>query len=183
MGVLRLADELPHYTLSDYLQWEGRWELIHGVPWAMSPAPTIEHQQISARIHAQLFNELSDCTACQALLPVDWRIDDETVVQPDNLVVCGEVSGSWLSRAPQLIFEVLSPSTAKKDQGVKFELYQREGVRWYGVVDPVSQVVKLYRLTDDGRLVKHADLHDERVAIDLVQCRIDFDAAAIWPDS
>jgi|AMFO01.1.fsa_nt_gi hypothetical protein len=53
MGTLRLED-LPHYTWDDYRLWEGRWELIHGVPYAMTPAPSIWHQQVSQNIAALL---------------------------------------------------------------------------------------------------------------------------------
>ncbi len=76
-------DELPHYTYDDYLRWEGNWELIYGIPYAMSPAPKLDHQAISNNIAQLLGNLLSDCATCQALLPVDWRIDVETMVQPD----------------------------------------------------------------------------------------------------
>ena len=75
---------LPNYTYDDYKKWEGNWELIYGVPYAMAPAPMIKHQAISNKIAWQLQNNLKECKACQALLPIDWKIDESTVVQPDN---------------------------------------------------------------------------------------------------
>ncbi len=84
-------NELPNYCYEDYKRWEGDWELIYGVSYAMSPAPLIKHQRISNNIAWQLKNLLEDCSMCQALLPVDWKIDEQTVVRPDNLVVCGEL--------------------------------------------------------------------------------------------
>jgi hypothetical protein len=71
-----------------YKNWEGRWELIRGIPYAMSPAPSIKHQRISNNIAWQLKSLLMNCSECQALLPVDWKIDEKTTVQPDNLVIC-----------------------------------------------------------------------------------------------
>ena len=108
-------EDLPRYTYDDYVQWEGKWELIHGIPYAMSPFPSIQHQAISHKIDVALAKSLEGCEHCQALLPVDWKIDNCTTVQPDNLVVCGKPEGQYLTITPTLIFEVLSPATASKD--------------------------------------------------------------------
>ncbi|MCP5054464.1 MAG: Uma2 family endonuclease, partial [bacterium] len=89
---LKSAD-LPHYTYDDYAQWEGRWELIRGIPYAMTPAPVIRHQEISVNIIWQLKERLKECNTCSVLLPVDWQVAEDTVVQPDVLVVCGENTG------------------------------------------------------------------------------------------
>lgn len=128
MSTPRLED-LPRYTYDDYVQWEGRWELIQGIAHAMSPAPSILHQSISQRLAGQLERALEHCQDCHALLPVDWKIDEETTVQPDHLVVCGELDKTaYLTKTPALIFEILSTSTAHKDRTTKFRLYEREGV-------------------------------------------------------
>ncbi len=171
--------DLPHYTYEDYLQWEGRWELIHGIPHAMTPAPGITHQQISQSIAVVLDNALSECIECLALLPVDWKIDEDTVVQPDNLVICDKAEGAYLSKAPMLIFEVLSRSTASKDKNTKFKLYEREGVRHYVIVNPDEQLAKVYSL-HEGKYIKVMDATDESCAFDLGKCQISFDFSKIW---
>jgi Uma2 family endonuclease len=172
----------PHYTWDDYQHWEGAWEIIEGIPYAMSPAPTVRHQSISQRIALHLGNQLKNCKTCQALLPIDWRISDDTVVQPDNLVVCGDIGDTYLAFAPSLIFEVLSPSTAQKDQTLKFELYQREGVKYYVMVDPVSQVAKVFALAEDGRYIKKSDARQNRFLFELTDdCQFEFDFSEIWP--
>ncbi|HFS82352.1 MAG TPA: Uma2 family endonuclease, partial [Epsilonproteobacteria bacterium] len=79
---------LPHYTYEEYKNWEGKWELIYGVPYAVVPAPMIRHQVINNMIAWQLQDILQECESCRALLPVDWKIDESTIVQPDNLVIC-----------------------------------------------------------------------------------------------
>jgi hypothetical protein len=67
----------------------------------MSPSPGIAHQAISQHIASQLEQALENCRECHALLPVDWKIDEETTVQPDNLVVCGELeNAAYLSKTP-----------------------------------------------------------------------------------
>lgn len=172
--------ELPHYTLDDYRRWEGRWELIEGIPWAMTPSPGYTHQLVSHRIAIQLEEGLGDCQGCEALEALDWIISEETVVQPDNLVICFKPEGDYLTRAPSLIFEVLSPSTAQKDRTLKYRLYEREGVKYYGLVDPENRVVKIFRLFD-GHYGKAADLSRETFEFDLGPCRFGFDFSRIWP--
>ena len=90
MGVLKLED-LPHYTYDDYKNWEGNdWELIYGQAYCMSPAPMLKHQSTSSKI-ARLLEELfENCEKCHAYMPIDWKIAEDTVVQPDNSVICHE---------------------------------------------------------------------------------------------
>jgi len=178
MSQLRI-EELPSYTYEDYVQWEGRWELIHGIPYAMSPAPTIQHQTVSHKIAVALAKSLEQCQHCQALLPVDWKVDNSTTVQPDNLVVCEKPEGQYLTKAPALIFEVLSKSTATKDQNTKFRLYEEEGVKHYIIVDPKEQVAKVYQL-QNGKFIKVMDATDESCDFDLGKCQITFEFSAIW---
>ena len=172
-------DELPCYTYDDYVQWEGKWELIHGIPYAMSPAPSIQHQTISHKIDVALAKSLEECEHCQALLPVDWKIDSSTTVQPDNLVVCGKPEGQYLTKAPALIFEILSKSTASKDQSTKFRLYEKKGVKHYIIVDPKEQVAKVYQL-QEGKFTKVLDATADNCDFDLGKCQITFEFSTIW---
>lgn len=175
------ADELPHYHYEDYVNWEGDWELIKGIPYAMTPSPTLRHQHISQKIARYLDEALDNCPECQAVLAIDWIISDDTVVQPDNLVICHQEQSDFLTQAPVLIFEILSPSTARKDRITKFRLYEKEAVRWYCLVDPEHSVAKIYRL-EQGKLIKLRDISNESQEFDLIKCRIDFDFSEIWPD-
>src|SRR3989338_9624576 len=83
MKVIKI-DYIPRYTYNDYVKWEGRWELIEGMPYAMTPSPVFKHQVVSNNINIQLSKLLEGCRKCKALLPLDWKIDDDTVLQPDN---------------------------------------------------------------------------------------------------
>ncbi|MGD9719160.1 MAG: Uma2 family endonuclease [Sulfurimonadaceae bacterium] len=182
MGALRLED-LPHYTYDDYKNWDTQnWELIYGVAYAMSPAPMIRHQKISNNIAWELKNIFGACKKCQALLPVDWKISEDTVVQPDNSVICHTPEHeAYITKAPKIIFEVLSKSTAKKDTGLKFDLYEKEGVEYYIIVNPDERHAKVYRL-HEGRYVKMLDASDEQVAFTLKECgeTTPFDFSKIW---
>ncbi len=131
MGAIRL-DEIPHYTYDDYKLWDGEWEVIYGVAYAMSPSPMIEHQRISSKIARYLEELFQECEVCRSLLPVDWKISEDTVVQPDNLVICHKPTNkAYLTKAPKIIFEILSKSTASKDKNLKYKLYEEEGVNYY----------------------------------------------------
>ncbi len=173
------TEYLPHYTYDDYILWEGSWEIIAGIAYAMTPAPVIKHQRISNKIARVLDEQLEKCSGCLALLPVDWKITEDTVVQPDNLVVCYEAEGVYITKAPSLIFEILSKSTAQKDTYLKYELYEKEGVAYYVIVDPDDEVAKVFELKE-GKFIKMLDATDEHVKFDLKKCRLKFDFSKIW---
>jgi len=171
---------LPNYTYDDYVLWEGNWELIYGVPYAMAPAPMIKHQAVSNKIAWQLQNVLQECKICQALLPIDWKIDDSTVVQPDNLVICHTPQEeAYIKKAPKVIFEILSKSTMTVDKNLKYELYEKEGVHYYIIVDPNESIAKVYELKE-GRYIKLCDAYEESVDFELKECTFTFDFAKIW---
>ena len=90
MGATRY---LPHYTVEDYLQWEGDWELWDGVPVAMSPSPKWVHQDAAGRLFRQIGNSLDgeQCGDCHAAYEIDWHVRENQVVRPDILVVCDVV--------------------------------------------------------------------------------------------
>lgn len=132
-----------HFTYRDYRQWpdDERWELIAGVAYSMS-SPSRAHQSVRMEIGRQLANFLrgNPCQVWAAPLDVFFprvREQDEddvdTVVQPD------------------LVVEILSPSTSRKDLHEKYELYERSGVKEYWVVEPSGRWVQQYTLGPDGR--------------------------------
>lgn len=150
--------ENERYTYQDYLDWTGsdRYELIDGEAYLMA-GPTHVHQRVSGEILRQLLNFLEG-KKCEAIsAPFDVRLfekeDDEpenvdTVVQPDIMVVCDEakLDDRGLKGAPEMVIEILSPSTQRYDRLTKFELYQRAGVREYWIVDPANRSVQVFFL-------------------------------------
>lgn len=140
----------PHYSYEDYCQWEGSWELIEGMPYAMSPAPIPTHQRI-ALILSVLFETAlkSGCKKCKAYMPIDWKITENTVVQPDILIVCDKIQKKFLDFPPALVVEILSPATASKDRNEKMEIYQLQKVKYYLIVDPQFNKTEIYSLVGD----------------------------------
>jgi Uma2 family endonuclease len=147
-----------HYTYGDYAKWgdETRYELIDGVAYAMAPAPVIDHQEIAGHIYHKLMTALEGQPCRPYMAPVDVRLprhdeaDDrvDTVLQPDVLVVCdpAKIDRRGVRGAPDLVVEVLSPSTAGRDQIHKRRVYERAGVREYWLVHPTDRVLTIYRL-------------------------------------
>ncbi len=178
---LRIED-LPHYTYEDYAKWEGKWEIINGVPYAMVPCPAMKHQRLGVKIIRQLDVLLDDCPKCKTYLPVDWKITEDTVVQPDVLVVCDvKGEGIILESAPVIIFEILSPSTSHKDKGIKYNLYETAGVKYYCIVDPKTESAEVFLLQKDK--YKGPDAFKAgKMLFDLAPCQIEFDFGKIFKE-
>jgi len=148
------------FTYGDYLTWpEGeRWEIIDGVAWDMSPAPSVAHQRVSRDLLVLLLAHFRDrgcevlAAPCDVLLPEADEADEqvETVVQPDLFVVCDpeKVGTARIRGTPDLVVEILSPSTARKDEGIKRDRYARAGVPEYWLVHPIDRVILRYALND-----------------------------------
>ena len=181
MGALQIED-IPRYTYDDYILWEGNWEIINGYPYAMAPAPLIKHQSISSKVSRQLEDIFEECKVCQVLLPIDWKISNDTTVQPDNSVICHTPkSEAYITKAPKIIFEILSKSTAKKDIGIKYDIYEKEGVDYYIIVDPKEENAKVYK-NIQGKFIKICDATNEIVDFDIKACKkiLQFNFSKIW---
>ena len=170
------------YTVEDYyaIPDERRVELIDGVIYDMA-APTYMHQIILG----QLYLQFSACAGqhsggCEVVLsPCDVRLDndDRTMVQPDLFVLCHEadIARHDIPGAPDLIVEIVSPSSRARDMILKMGKYYNAGVREYWIVDPKRRKVYVYcfELEDFGPEVYS---FDEQVPIHISggECSIDF---------
>ncbi|WP_456457866.1 Uma2 family endonuclease [Nitratifractor sp.] len=175
MGAVEYCE---HYTRKDYEQWEGDWELIYGDAYAMAPSPVFNHQFVSGKILRVLDEALDKCPDCHAVMEMDWDVSEETVVRPDSMVICYEPD-ERLTKRPEIIFEVISPGTARRDEILKFDLYRSEGVPFYLLVYPDQRKAKLYRL-ENHEYRKVGDFSDELHRFELGKCAIDFDFSKIW---
>ena len=155
------AEKQGYYTYADYCSWDDgkRWELIEGAPYSMSPSPSWIHQSISVNISRQLSTFLIGKTCKVFAAPFDVRLNadtvDDTVVQPDIVIVCDRTKleeKGGCKGVPDMVVEILSPSTATYDRLTKFRQYQKAGVREYWIVDPDSKTVSVHIL-ENGKYI------------------------------
>jgi Uma2 family endonuclease len=148
------------YTYSDYLQWddEKRYELIDGVPYLMG-APNRRHQGISIKL-SRLFANFLKGKPCKVYhAPFDVRLNadtlDDTVVQPDLLIVCDHsiLNDAGCAGAPDMVVEILSPSTSRYDRITKFNTYLKHGIREYWIIDPETKTLAAHILKDGNYII------------------------------
>ena len=163
-----VKDLARYYTYADYERWDTsvRCELIDGVVYMM-PSPIARHQRIVGKIFKALSIALDDKKCEPFMAPLDVRLfpeedkSDDTVVQPDVFVVCDESKiddDRWCSGAPDVVFEVLSGSTAIIDINSKRKVYERAGVKEYWAVDSDSAI---QWLLIDGKYEEHRFAREE----------------------
>lgn len=165
------------YTYADYLTWRlnERLELIKGWIYKMSPAPRRAHQKVEGNLHIEIgsFFKNKKCEVYQS--PFDVRLiknkglsDHEitTVVQPDISVICDpeKLDDRGCIGAPDLIIEVLSPSTMKKDYYEKFDLYEENKVKEYWLVNPEGRSLQIFHL-ENGKYQEFETLEEKQETI------------------
>ena len=169
MGVLKLEDIA--YTYDDYKLWEGDWELYDGIAVAMSPAPMRKHQSLASEIIYNIREQLDDCPQCEVLGEVDYKICDDTILRPDIVLTCGEINESYLIKAPEIIVEIVSKSTAKRDEKYKFAIYEAQKVKYYIIVYPDDLIAKVYKL-DGKEYDKQGDFAVEEYLFENTTCGV-----------
>ena len=152
----RKEDEKHTYT--DLLHWpsDKRWELINGIAYDMSPAPTRRHQAIAWNLALQFGNFLKGKSCKAFFAPFDVRLpatsengmSATTVLQPDLIIVCDveKLDARGCVGSPTLVLEILSPETKKQDLGIKFHAYEQAGVPEYWVIWPADNTLQVYVL-------------------------------------
>jgi len=179
---MEVRETAEKYSYTDYASWndDNRYELIDGKVYLMSPGPSTGHQAISGAIFNQLYNSLrgKPCMAFSA--PFDVCLngkgdEDNTIVQPDVLVVCdmAKLDKKRVNGAPDMVVEILSPSTASRDAILKMSKYLQAGVREYWIVDPEGKKTYVNVLSNDKynlEVYEEADIVPVSI---LPGCRID----------
>jgi Uma2 family endonuclease len=178
---MSVTNLLPKYSYDEYALWEGEWELIEGVPVSMAPSPMRIHQNIANQLLLELnksFEDL-DCDECEVTYEVDWKLSEDTVLRPDIVFVCKDDHDRYLTKAPKIIIEVISPSTAKNDETVKFSIYEDEKVDYYLLVYPDDLVAKVYKIKDDN-YTKVGDFTKERLSFKDIGCDLEIDFEKVF---
>lgn len=136
-----------------------RWEIIDGTAY-MQAAPSRIHQEISGELHRQFANYLQGkpCRVYHAPFCVRLDVEKEdndikNVVEPDITVVCdsSKLDERGCKGSPDMIIEILSLSTGKKDKVIKFNKYEKAGVKEYWILEPDQKLVSVFLLQPPGR--------------------------------
>lgn len=187
------AQEPRRYTYGDLMEWDDgrRYELYDGLPVALA-SPSNVHQLVLMELAAQLHDFLKGKTCKVYPSPFDVRLfdtaedrpeDSENVVQPDLMVVCdpSKVDRHGIHGAPDLVIEITSPSTRRNDRLVKFNRYQRAGVREYWIVDPDTRIVLVHTLEEGQYHAADAYTVGAQVPVGIFE---DFhiDLASVFPE-
>jgi Uma2 family endonuclease len=154
---MRVQEAAERYKYTDYaaLDNDKRYELIDGVLHLMS-SPSETHQRVSRKLLVHLANHL-DGKPCEVFsAPFDVCLNaagdnDNTVVQPDIMIICdkNKLDGKRCNGAPDMIIEILSPSSTGRDMLIKYKKYQEAGVREYWIADPENKAVYV-NILDNG---------------------------------
>lgn len=156
-----LPQQKEKYTYQDYLAWpeEERWELIEGIP-VMQTAPSWQHQAISRELIIQFGNYLRNKSCNVFASPFDLILTNDenektskNVFQPDLLVVCdnNRLRGTGYFGVPDLVVEIVSPSTGRSDKFYKFNMYEKYGVKEYWIIEPDIKLISVFTLNENGR--------------------------------
>jgi Uma2 family endonuclease len=145
---------LPYYTYDDYVQWEGKWEIIDGIPYAMSPSPTPKHQMIANTLGALFYYGLKDCRQCKVYQAIDYKIAEDTILQPDISILCQSTRHKFIDFPPALVVEILSPSTALKDRHTKAGLYAQQNIPYYIIISPDTEEAEIFVLEENDYVLK-----------------------------
>lgn len=157
-----MPKENKKYTYSEYLTWpeEEKWEIINGEPY-MQAAPSWQHQAISRELMLQFGEYLRNKTCQVFAAPFDLRLtyenendeDITNVYQPDLLVICdkSKLKGTGYYGVPSLVVEIISQSTAKIDRLLKFNMYEKAGVKEYWIVEPDAKIVSVFTLQENNK--------------------------------
>ena len=179
------------YTYADYLKWRfnERVELFKGRIFKMSPAPSSMHQQISLKVTRKLDNFFIKTTCSLYVAPFDVRLvktksNDRkvaTVVQPDLCVICDQtkLDDKGCNGAPDLIVEILSPGNSKKEMGIKFDLYEENGVKEYWIVEPAEKMILVYTLQNEKYIGLKPLIEDDKIKSPLFP-ELNFDVKEIF---
>ncbi len=148
------------YSYANYLTWDEseRWEILDGIPY-MQASPSRRHQEISLSLLMKFANYLEGKSCKVYHAPFCVRLDEskndyevKDVVEPDITIVCdaSKLDENGCKGSPDMIIEIISPSSGKLDKIIKFNKYEKAGVKEYWIVEPELKLLSVFRLTSNG---------------------------------
>ncbi|MDX9755386.1 MAG: Uma2 family endonuclease [bacterium] len=176
-----LLKNKERYTYAEYFTWpdDERLEIIGG-----TPAPGIPHQDVAGTIFFLLKGGLKNHPCRVFISPLDVVLSDVDVVQPDVFVICDprKIKDTHIKGAPDLIFEILSPSTSLKDRREKKHLYEEQGMIEYILLDPLARTAERFALSPEGTYGIGV-LYGEDETLPLATRALDIDLSVVFEPS
>ncbi len=170
MPVVTETEKKRVFTYEDYEKLpEGSPYQLIGGELVMTPSPVPYHQKVSLRITFELFRFVKEQDLGEVLnAPVDVYLSETETYQPDIIFIARENQGiigeKKIEGPPDLVIEILSPSTAYYDLKHKKKVYEQRGVREYWIVDPMEKSLEVYENTDRGFVLSERTVEKGRVA-------------------
>ena len=176
-----IPDNQRKLTYEEYLALgdEARYEVIDGQIFNMSPAPSTKHQAIQRELLTEfnIYLRGKKCRVFGSPLDVCFSEKDNDIknikewVEPDLVIVCdpSKIQEKRIVGPPDLVVEILSKSTVKKDKLVKFNRYQKAGVKEYWIVDPSNETVDIYLLKNSVFQHQGIFFRDDQVPVHLFE--------------
>ena len=169
-----------YYTYDDYIKWEGDWELIDGIAYAMAPSPLKTHQNLLGLLTFSFYKNLFNCKKCKVFVEMDYKVYEETVLKPDLSILCkDDEEEKFISIAPDIIVEVVSKSTVRRDEKIKFKIYEEEGVKYYLLAYPEDKKIKIYQ-NIDHKFIKQGDFRDNSFKFETDECEFEVNFKEIF---
>ncbi len=171
---------IPHYTIEEWTRWEGLWELIEGHPIALIPSPPPAHQLLSGNIQSefQLAIKKEHKKECILYPTIGYKISDDTIFAPDITLVLSKITKDLLDYPPVLVVEVLTAESEERDRGIKYNYYEKEGVKYYLIADWKKKSIEVYELIDSKYQLQD---HQNRFEFHLNEnCKISPELNTIW---
>lgn len=153
-------------SLEKYLELpEGAPYQLIGGELIMTPSPSPNHQRVSRDLEEKMVKYVEENDPGEVLYaPIDVYLDEENVFQPDLVYISKKrasiITNRGIEGAPDLIVEILSPSTAYYDLRVKLNLYEKKGVQEYWIIDPMQKRCEIYNL-EKGKYIKTVDVMEK----------------------
>jgi Uma2 family endonuclease len=167
------------YTYDDYIEWDGRWELIDGAPIPIPPVQSKEHRKVCLNALVEFEEGVKNCDLCLAVGSADWKISNDTVVRPEISVICDEPNGAYITKPPKLIIEILEEGREDYYQNIKFDLYKNNGVRYYILLNYKEKIAEAFKLVDK-EYKKCGRFSEEKYSFELDRCWVNIDFSKIF---
>jgi len=161
------------FTYNDYLAYtehsDKRYELVEG-ELNMVPSPSFQHQKVLGRLFTILNNYvLKNNIGELVIAPIDLYIDDISTLQPDIVFISKEksyiIENNRINGSPDLVIEIISPSTVIRDRDIKKKLYARAEIMEYWIVEPDKKEVEVYNLSEEGYVL--SGIHKNRLSSEI----------------